>query len=89
MSSNSIVHCMQIHRSAIGHVVGRNGRTIKRIQADYDVNITNTKFGQEEDIYIHFYVKGHHVNVSQALKYIGRLIEISNEWCRKNNYKYG
>ena len=88
MSRNQVVRLMDIHRSAMGHVVGRNGMTIKRIRQEYDVSTYNTNFGDEKDGYTTFHIKGQLESVNKAVKDICNLIEISNEWCKKNNYKY-
>ena len=88
MSFRPTVRRMEIHRSAIGHIIGRNGMTTKRIQQDFNVLIYNTKFSDEEAGYTTFYVKGHSENVGQAVTEINRLIAISNDWCRNNNHNY-
>ena len=88
MSYKPTIRRMDIHRSAMGHVIGRNGMTVKQIQQDYGVLTYNTKFGDEEDGYITFYVKGQANNVNMAVKKIQSIIEISNQWCKENNHKY-
>lgn len=88
MACQEIIHRMDIHRSAMGHIIGRNGMTIKGIQQEYNVVTYNKKFGDEEDGYTTFYIKGQQEDINLAVKKIHSIIEISNEWCKKNNHKY-
>ena len=76
-----------VHHSAMGHVIGRNGMTIRNIRNSNNVIIYNSKY--REDInYVMFFIKGERENVEKALAQIQEQINISNEWCIKNGHPY-
>lgn len=78
---------MSIHRSAMGHVIGRNGMTIQGIRHENNVIIRNSKFSDDTD-YTTFFIKGKHEDVANAQTQIQEQIKISNEWCKINGYPY-
>jgi len=78
---------MSVHRSAMGHVIGRNGVTIQRIRNSNNVVIYNSKFNDDTN-YVKFFIKGDSEDVANALTNIQEQINISNDWCKKNGFLY-
>ena len=78
---------MKVHRSAVGHIIGRNGSTIKRIRRNYRLKSYNTKH-TENTKYVTFFLEGIEENVLNAIQEINQLIAISNKWCQENGVEY-
>ena len=78
---------MSVHRSAMGHVIGRNGVTIQKIRNSNNVVIYNSKFNDDTN-YVKFFIKGDSEDVANALTNIQEQINISNDWCKKNGFLY-
>lgn len=78
---------MSIHRSAMGHVIGRNGMTIHNIRNSNKVTIYNSKY-KDDTGYVMFFIKGQPENVANAQSKIQEQIDISNEWCKQNGHPY-
>ncbi len=78
---------MSIHRSAMGHIIGRNGITIRKIRNSNKVTIYNSKYEDNTD-YVIFFIKGESENVANAQAKIQEQINISNDWCKQNGHPY-
>jgi hypothetical protein len=78
---------MSVHISAMGHVIGRNGMTIRNIRNNNNVVIYNSKYSDDVN-YVKFFIKGETENVEKAKAKIQEQINISNEWCKQNGRPY-
>lgn len=78
---------MSVHISAMGHVIGRNGMTIRNIRNSNNVVIYNSKYRNDID-YVKFFIKGEAENVEKAKTKIQEQVNISNEWCKQNGRPY-
>ena len=75
---------MRVHRSAVGHVIGRGGSVIKRLKQQHNVRIANTPFTANTET-VTFCITGDRDARENAYDDILVLIAASNEWCRKNS----
>lgn len=80
---------IDIHPSAMGHVIGKRGTTIKRIRRECSVVSRNTPYTQHQKIPVKMSIKGYTRDaVQQAIYQIEHQIAINNAWCMKNSVKY-
>lgn len=84
---NQTIMRMSVHRSAMGHVIGRNGMTIRNIRNSNNVVIYNSKYSDDTN-YVKFFIKGEPENIKKAQAKIQEQINISNEWCKQNGHPY-
>ncbi len=80
---------MHIHPSAMGHVLGKKGRTIRSIREKFNVSTHNTPYSEYQTDYVRFTINGiNRDNVQKAIFEIDDLIAISNRWCKENGVPY-
>lgn len=84
MDTTTITH-ISVPRSAVGHIIGRNGMTIQGIRNEHNVAIHNSNFNHDTKT-VTFVITGSSENVEGAYTRIQKLIDISNEWCSCNSY---
>lgn len=86
-SSQDMSLKIPIHHSALGHIIGKNGNTIRNLRKSYNVSIYNAKNNGQTKHTI-FYIKGEPISVLGVVKEIKSLVDISNKWCKENNIEY-
>jgi polyribonucleotide nucleotidyltransferase len=80
---------LNIHPSAMGHVIGKRGKTIRGIRQRYSVSTQNTCYYENQDGYVQLTIQGRTRNdVQKAIFEIDDLIAVSNRWCRTNGVVY-
>lgn len=78
-----------IHPHAMGHIIGKGGSIIKRIQRECNVITNNTSYWEGQKYHVEMTIEGNTTDeIDQAIYQIEHQIAISNEWCRNNNVAY-
>ena len=78
-----------IHPSAMGHVLGKKGKTIRSIREKFNVSTHNTPYSEHQTDYVRITINGlDRDDVQNAIFAIDDLVAISNRWCKKNGISY-
>ena len=80
---------IDIHPSAMGHIIGKRGYIIKRIRKECGVVTFNPPYTENQRNMVKMTIEGKSRNaVQQAIFQMDHQIAISNRWCRNNGVEY-
>jgi predicted RNA-binding protein YlqC (UPF0109 family) len=80
---------IDIHPTAMGHVIGKRGTTIERIRRECNVVTRNTPYTGHQKIPVKMRIEGYTRDaVQEAIFQIDHQVAISNTWCKNNGVEY-